>query len=99
MPYAGVTAGLQVPVEHLGREYDFWDLFSGAVVSSRVGHCKPEPAIYEHLLATYQLEPANTLFIDDVEENVVAAAAFGIRTIRFESVAQCEAELRRLGCL
>jgi putative hydrolase of the HAD superfamily len=86
-------------MEHLEREYDFWNLFSGAVISSRVGYCKPEPEIYEHLLATYQLEPAHTIFIDDVEANVAAAAAFGIRTIHFESVAQCEAELQRLGCL
>ena len=86
-------------MEHLERAYDFWELFTGAVISSRVGHCKPEPAIYQHLLATHQLKPSQTVFIDDVEANVVAAAAFGIRTIRFESVAQCEAELRRLGCL
>jgi len=86
-------------MEHLEREYDFWDLFSGKVISSRVGHCKPEAAIYQHLLATYQLDPAQTIFIDDVEANVAAAAAFGIQTIRFDDVVQCEAELRRLGCL
>ena len=79
--------------------YDFWGLFSGAVISSRVGHCKPEPEIYEHLLTTYGLDPLQTVFIDDVEANVDAAAAFGILAIRFESVAQCETELRRLGCL
>ena len=86
-------------MEHLERVYDFWELFSGAVISSRVGHCKPEPAIYEHLIATYQLDPTDTVFIDDVAANVAAAATFGIRTIRFENVEQCEAELRRLGCL
>jgi len=86
-------------MEHLEREYDFWDLFSGKVISSRVGHCKPEAAIYEHLLTTYHLDPAQTIFIDDVEANVAAAAAFGIQTIRFDDVVQCEADLRRLGCL
>jgi putative hydrolase of the HAD superfamily len=86
-------------MEHLERVYDFWELFSGAVISSRVGHCKPEPAIYEHLIAAYQLDPTDMVFIDDVAANVAAAATFGIRTIRFETVEQCEAELRRLGCL
>lgn len=89
----------ELSMEHLERVNDFWDLFSGAVISSRVGHCKPEPAIYEHLISTYQLDPSDTVFIDDVPANVTAAAAFGIRTIRFESAVQCEAELRRLGCL
>jgi putative hydrolase of the HAD superfamily len=86
-------------MEHLERTYDFWGVFTGAVISSRVGYCKPEPAIYQHLIATFELDPAQTIFIDDVEANVAAAATFGIRTIRFVSVAQCEAELRRLGCL
>jgi len=89
----------ELSMEHLERVNDFWDLFSGAVISSRVGHCKPEPAIYEHLISTYQLDPSDTVFIDDVPANVAAAAAFGIMTIRFESVAQCEAQLRGLGCL
>jgi hypothetical protein len=31
--------------------------------------------------------------------NLAAAAAFGIRTIRFENAAQCERELQALGCL
>ncbi len=88
-----------ISMEHLERAYDFWDLFRGKVISSRIGHCKPEPAIYEHLLATYDLDPTQTIFIDDVKANIVAAAAFGIQGIRFESLAQCEAELRRLGCL
>ena len=88
-----------ISMEHLERAYDFWGLFSGKVISSRIGYCKPEPAIYEHLLATYELDPGETIFIDDVDANVAAAEAFGISTIRFESLAQCEVELRRLGLL
>jgi putative hydrolase of the HAD superfamily len=86
-------------MEHLERTYTFWHLFDGAVVSSRVGHCKPEPAIYEHLLNTYHLVPADTVFIDDVAANLHAARRFGIHPILFESAAQCEEELRALGCL
>jgi FMN phosphatase YigB (HAD superfamily) len=37
------------------------------------------------------------VFIDDVEVNVAAAAALGIRTIRFQDAAQCERELAALG--
>ncbi len=86
-------------MNHLERTYDFWDLFTGAVVSARVGHVKPEPAIFEHLLTTYDLDPARTVFIDDVQANVDAAATFGIRTIRFLSVPQCEAALREMRVL
>jgi putative hydrolase of the HAD superfamily len=84
---------------HLERTYDFWHVFSGVVISARIGHCKPESAIYEHLLTTYALVPSDTVFIDDIAANVEAAERHGIIGIRFESVEETEAELRRLGCI
>ena len=86
-------------IEHLEREHRFFEVFSGAVISCRLNFCKPEPAIYAHLLKTYRLEPRQTLFIDDVDKNLHAAAALGIRTLRFENAAQCERELRALGLI
>jgi putative hydrolase of the HAD superfamily len=84
-------------IEHLEREHGFLALFRGKVVSCRLNVCKPEPQIFEHLLRTYALVPEQTVFIDDVEANIVAAARFGMRVIRFESAAQCERELVALG--
>lgn len=86
-------------IEHLEQAYSFWEVFSGAVISCRLQLCKPEPGIYAHLLETYGLEPADTVFIDDTEVNLAAAAALGIRTIRFENAAQCERELHALGVI
>jgi putative hydrolase of the HAD superfamily len=83
----------------LERTFTFWEVFTGKVISCRVGFCKPEPGIYEHLLTRYALAPRETVFIDDLEPNLEAAAAFGIRTIRFEDPGQCAAALRDLGCL
>ena len=80
-------------IEHLERSHDFFALFEGKVISCRLNLCKPEPAIYEHLLKEFLLEPKQTVFIDDAEVNVAAAAKLGIRTVRFESAAQCEREL------
>jgi len=84
---------------YLEKRYDFWALFDGAVVSSRIGHCKPEPEIYKYLIDTYSLIPRETIFIDDVLANIDAAKAFGIRTIHFTDAADCARELRRLGAL
>ena len=86
-------------IEYLESAHTFWDLFDGRVISCRLRLCKPEAAIYEHLLRTHALDPADTLFIDDVQKNLDAAAKLGIRTLRFESAAQCERELRALGVL
>jgi putative hydrolase of the HAD superfamily len=86
-------------IEHLEHVYNFWEVFSGAVISCRLQVCKPEPAIYSHLLKTYGLKPTDTLFIDDVEKNLTAAAALGIRILKFENARQCERELRALGLI
>ena len=86
-------------IEYLEQTHTFWDVFEGRVISCRLQLCKPEAGIYEHLLQTYGLEPGKTLFIDDVQKNLDAAAKLGIRTLRFENPAQCERELRALGLL
>jgi len=86
-------------IDHLERAYTFWEVFAGAVISCRLHLCKPEPAIYTYLLETYGLDGAGTVFIDDTEENLSAAAQFGIHTVKFENPAQCESQLRELGCI
>jgi putative hydrolase of the HAD superfamily len=86
-------------IEYLEQTHTFWDVFQGRVISCRLQLCKPEAGIYEHLLQTYALEPGKTLFIDDVQKNLDAAAKLGIRTLRFENAAQCERELRKLALL
>jgi putative hydrolase of the HAD superfamily len=82
----------------LERSFSFWDVFAGVVISCRVGLCKPEPAIYAHLLERFGLKAAETVFVDDLAENVAAAAAFGIHPVRFESPEQCARALETLGC-
>jgi putative hydrolase of the HAD superfamily len=86
-------------IEYLEKTHTFWEVFRGRVISCRLNLCKPEPAIYEHLLRTFGLEARDTIFIDDVRKNLDAAAQLGIRTLRFENAAQCERELRALGVL
>jgi HAD superfamily hydrolase (TIGR01509 family) len=84
---------------YLERSCDFWELFSGITISCHVQLIKPEPAIYAHLLARHGLDGPQTVFVDDRDVNLAAAARFGIQTIKFETPAQCEIRLRALGCL
>jgi HAD superfamily hydrolase (TIGR01509 family) len=74
-------------------------VFEGAVISCRVHLIKPEPAIYTYLLEQHGLTGTETLLIDDLAANLDAAAPFGIRTIQFESPAQCEDRLKALNYL
>jgi putative hydrolase of the HAD superfamily len=72
--------------QELLETHDFWRHFRGIVVSCEVGVIKPEAAIYELLCERYQLEPADTLFFDDMQENVDGARQCGLQAQRLENL-------------
>ena len=74
---------------YLEQRYTFWGLFSARVISCQVGLCKPEPEIYAHLLRHCAIDAAQSVFIDDMQVNVDAAAQFGIHPLRFDNATQC----------
>lgn len=57
-----------------------FELFDGGLASYQVGIEKPSPEIFEILVEKYKLNPTETLFIDDKEENVQAAKQFGLHS-------------------
>jgi putative hydrolase of the HAD superfamily len=86
-------------ISYLETNHNIWDMFDGIVISSRIQMVKPEIEIYEHLLTAYKLEAAETVFIDDMSENLAAASSIGIRTIKFVDPAQCRQCLEDLKCI
>lgn len=86
-------------ITYLEQTHRIWDMFDGIVISSRIRKVKPETEIYEHLLTVYQLNATETVFIDDMSENLVAASSIGIQTIRFVDPSQCRQALVNLGCI
>lgn len=69
----------------LERRHDFLQWFDGGIFSGDVKLGKPDPAIFNLLASRYQLEAAETLFIDDSLANVQAADALGWQTIHCEA--------------
>lgn len=59
------------------------ELFTLVVDSHKEGVRKPDPKIYRILLDRLDAEPGKCLFVDDTEENCVAARELGIESIRF----------------
>ena len=86
-------------ITYLEKKYKIWDMFDGTVISCRIQMVKPEIGIYEHLLTEHQLEAAETVFIDDLSENLVAASSMGIQTIKFVDPFQCRQDLENLKCI
>ena len=81
------------------RRFPVYGLFDGEVVSCEEHTVKPEPRIYEILLERYGLTPSETLFIDDREANIEAAATLGIHGFLFDHrdpASACEALRSRL---
>jgi glucose-1-phosphatase len=59
--------------------YYFFKHFEGGLISAEAKSSKPENRIYEILLEKYSLVPEECLFIDDIEINVRAAEALGMK--------------------
>ncbi len=80
----------------LEERHPFIGWFDGGIFSGDVNLIKPEPAIYSLLAARHGLEPARTVFIDDMHANVQAARELGWQGIHFESPPQLSHALASL---
>lgn len=79
------------------KEMPFLPYMDGTIFSYEVKQIKPEPEIYRTLLDRFGLNPGESVFLDDREENCEAARKFGIHAIQFQSFKQAAAELEKLG--
>ena len=55
------------------------ELFDRSFYSYEIGYRKPNREAYEYVLKAEGLKPAETLFIDDLEHNVIAARQTGMQ--------------------
>lgn len=76
--------------------HPFWSLFDYSFPSCKVGVRKPSPRFYRHLLRNTGASPHHTVFVDDRPENVLAAAALGMRGVLFEAADALSRSLRSL---
>lgn len=81
--------------EHVRKVYSIFDYFDGGVFSFEEKLLKPEPAIYEKLIRTYEIEPCESIFIDDTKDNVESASAIGFNAILFTTSIKLREELRK----
>ena len=78
------------------ERFDFLHWFEGIVVSGTEKMRKPFNEIYELTLNRFNIEAAQSLFIDDNAKNIEAAEKMGINTIRFNNPTQLKSELKSL---
>jgi putative hydrolase of the HAD superfamily len=75
------------------REFDWIHRFDVLVWSFQLHMAKPDPAIYRYTLNELDVQPEETLFLDDKLVNIEAAQALGIQAIQFSTVEQLRADL------
>lgn len=78
------------------RDLPWFGNFDVLVFSYEQRLIKPDPAIYQAVLARLGTAPEETLFIDDLLSNVEAAQALGIHGLQYTGVAELAAALRQL---
>ena len=77
--------------------YLFPKLVNGAIYSFEVGHRKPGEDIYKIALETAKVfTPEESLFIDDLYENIQAARNLGMNAIHFQSIEKLKVELNNV---
>jgi 2-haloacid dehalogenase len=69
----------------------------GVTVSGDIRMLKPDREIYDHHVASFNLDPAATLFIDDSPANVEGAKAAGWQAVHFTGAPKLADDLRSLG--
>jgi HAD superfamily hydrolase (TIGR01509 family) len=68
------------------------ELFDTITASAYIGIAKPNAEAYQHILASLQAQPHETLFIDNMSRNTDAAEKLNINTILFTTYdALCKA--------
>jgi len=78
------------------QTYPVADAFDVMVISAEEKIMKPDPRIYRIALERLEVGGAESIFVDDVLENVRGAEALGMHGIRFHSTEQVRREVERL---
>lgn len=80
------------------KEREVFRYFEGQIISAHEKLIKPEKEIYRILIDRFQAYPEDTLFIDDLKENVDAARQLGFHTVHFADKEKGYREINKILC-
>lgn len=78
------------------KGFGFLKFTDGMIISYDVKLIKPDREIYNALTDKYGLDPAESVFLDDMPENTAAARELGFSTVTVGKHSEAAAELERL---
>ena len=82
-PLAIISNTNEAHIDYAEATYSFFSLFPVRIYSHKIKAMKPDRVIYETALKALGggIDPLETLFIDDLEENILGAVRLGWQTI------------------
>ncbi len=80
-------------INHLYEALTIFDFISGTALSHEIGYLKPQPDFYYKALEKLNIKAEESIFIDDLELNVNAAAEAGITSFKFENLEKLKNDL------
>ena len=83
--------------DECGESLAFMPYMDGGIVSFKVRMTKPDQRMFSCFLERFGLAAETCLFVDDTEENVLAARALGFSGLVFSGVDGLMEELQKLG--
>jgi putative hydrolase of the HAD superfamily len=79
------------------KNFSFIPHVDGKLISYEINKIKPEEDIYKALIEQFNLDPKESVFLDDKLENIEAADLLGFKTIHFTSIDDAKHQLDTLG--
>jgi putative hydrolase of the HAD superfamily len=89
----------EMQFSYLSRIHPLITQFDDYVLSYQVGHLKPDPEIYRVALQKSGALPEESLFVDDLVENIKVAEQIGMTGVVFKGEPQLIEDLEELGIL
>jgi putative hydrolase of the HAD superfamily len=80
-PLALISNTSDAHVRFIEERYDFFSLFQKRIYSYQVGHMKPSAEIYRVALGEMGGIKEESLFVDDLEANIIGASKLGWQTV------------------
>lgn len=66
------------------KEYEVFDHFPHHHFSQEVGAIKPYDDFYQKAVETYDLAPGDTIYLDDLPDNIATGKAFGFHSWQYD---------------
>lgn len=79
--------------DYVYKKFEFFNIFDGIVISSHVHSVKPELEIYEFLIQKFNINPSESLFIDDKLENIESAQRLKFNVIHLTNSKELKSRL------